>query len=426
MVLIKDYKDLFTKIADRPRLDVFESIVDECGVEAHAACRIHPLSVVVKKREQFLRFLDAFYERNMISFFSYSASKCYGILYRCLRVFYLLLKNRYAVWRVENIPDNFSCEYITLTKGIDRSKSPFFDSHNVFDVPCCREHYRLPLQDALSVIILMYRFKSLDIWNVVQYLVFRNFFRKNQLSAKTLIIEEGGDFTGKVFCYFVKDHVDSITLTHMTPSVFKSFPCYGVDQIITSGSILKQALEKSNSSVKSMKSDFGVSREYITSYKGQKLGYFPDIGTYLLNLNHKKQYDDFIVNFSEEQNISVYITVHPQDRKLRYNYSREIFCGDNFTIRHKEDLNEYFVEVDILVGWWSSLIFQGLYCGKPVILLDFFGDNQGEAYEKASNGLIRRAKSPQEFRHHYKELAELSSSDRDMLFEKNLYHLLDI
>ena len=117
----------------------------------------------------------------------------------------------------------------------------------------------------------------------------------------------------------------------------------------------------------------------------------------------------------------VHLTIHPLDNIKDYS---DYLKYKNVTLRGDENIETYFSKIDILVTWWSTLIFQAVYCGTPVIVLDLFDDGHSDHVSNLTDNFVRTVKSISELNIAINEFRNYSSDEKKLKQKnalKNIY-----
>ena len=137
-----------------------------------------------------------------------------------------------------------------------------------------------------------------------------------------------------------------------------------------------------------------------------------------VNRIEKKRLDTFLNSISENEKIKIIISLHPEEDKKAKDYYESTFRSQYITISEYDDFIQYLREVDILVGFSSTGLFQAVLARRPVIILDLFDEKPMENLMSASSGLMRYAKDKNSFINCYNYYYSLGEADL------NKYHRL--
>jgi len=417
-VILRTSKDIVNKVKKGIKFLDYQSAYKE-NIQSDTNDS-DPLLFTREKSKMDLALLRVCYKRGYINIIDFILSRFYMLLYKILRLVKDISSSRLRHWRFSdsNIVDEYPT--ITCSKGIDRAKSYLLLKDMIYDVPLekCRNNFHL--KDRINVIKMMLSYRTLSYWHVAQFYILKK--EKPHIIANTLIMEEGGDFVGKCFKFLFSENVSKTILTMATPHLTPSVK-YNYDSIITNNEISYRQLSLVNPQVTLKGFPPNVDIAKYKPYKAHCIGYAPDIGNPVLSLHKKKAMDKkFFENIIFNEH-SACLTVHPQDSSDNYSkYIKSTFL----TLRNGASLESYLSRIDILVTWWSSLIFQALYCGIPVIVLDLFDDGHSDHVSNLTDNFVQTVKTIPELNMAINEFRNYSFDEKKLKHEiamKKVYPL---
>ncbi len=415
-MLIKSYADLFTRVRSRPPLDEMLRLQEGLELEGFLSRGHHPLSLPKRKRRLFYAFLGLYRRRGLISPATYAGSWAYSWVYLLAKSSYLFLRNRFLLVRLTSTV--IDGERVQFTRGAANIVSCFFGGSSVLDVPCETARVRFTPSQRLRLLRLLWRNLSPDVWHAAQHLILELQLEGTKVSAREFVVEEGGDYTVSVVTYLVRSRIPTLTLTLRTPYFYAGRPGYGFDRILTNNRLDLAALVAKNPRVELVAAfpDVVLAKRARPPMAAPVLGFFADIGNYLLNRRDKIRHDQAMAEFAAAQGVSLRVTVHPQERTLNRAYYREHFPDARF--REQGTMDEWLDGVDVVAGWWSTIVFQAFCKRVPVILLDFAGDGQGAAFEAWTDGMVVRARDEAEFVAHWHRFRAMEVLERDQRYDR--------
>ena len=381
-----------------------------------------PLLFTREKSEMHLNLLKLCYKRGYINIIDLILSRVYIVLYKILHVVKDIMSSRLRHWRFSNhiITDRHST--ITCSKGIDRAKTYLLSEGSYYDVPLEKFRNNFHFKDRINVIKMMVNYRTLSYWHVAQFYILKK--EKPNITADTLVMEEGADFVGQCFKFLFSENVLKTVLTMSTPFLVPSVR-YNYNSIFVNNEISYKQLSLVNPHValKNFPPNVDISKYKL--YKSHCIGYAPDIGNPILSLHKKNVMDKKFFENVISNEYATYLTVHPQDDSDIYSKFIE---NSVVNLRSSGSLEMYLSRIDILVTWWSSLIFQALYCGVPVIVLDLFDDGHSSHVSNLTDNFVRTVKSISELNMVINEIRNYSFDEKKLKHEiamRKVYPLSD-
>jgi|SaaInlLV_10m_DNA_3_1039740.scaffolds.fasta_scaffold01180_5 hypothetical protein len=407
--IIRTSKDIVNKIEKGIKFSDYQTVYR--GSIKISGDDFDPLLFTREKSEMDFNLLRLTYKRGYINIMDFTLSRFYIVLYKILHVVKDVTSSRLRHWRFSDSSTIDGYSTITCSKGIDRAKTYLLSKDMNYDVPLeiCRNNFHL--KDRINVIKMMLGYRTLSYWHVAQFYILKK--EKPHIIADTLIMEEGGDFVGQCFKFLFSENVLKTVLTISTPFLTPSVK-YNYDSIIVNNEISYRQLSLVNPRVTLKGFPPNVDIAKYKPYKARCIGYAPDIGNPVLSLHKKSAMDKKFFENVIFNGYSTCLTVHPQDNSDTY--SKYIKSGF-LTLRNGGSLESYLSRIDILVTWWSSLIFQALYCGIPVIVLDLFDDGHSDHVSNLTDDFVRTVKTIPELNVAINEFRNYSFDEKKLKHE---------
>ncbi len=409
MKIIKSYKDIYEKIYDG---------IDYCEYRTmrNTVCRQakqHPFDAIKVKDQIFFLLLKQLRKEYKVTIIDYYISVLITHLYKFIVSISGLLSSRFIHWEfceTGEIKKN-SYEYITCTKGINRAMTYYLNKDCIYDVPVIKKYDNLKVLDRLRVILIMFSKRHFSYWHVAQFYSLKK--TKPKIVAEKIMMEEGGDYVGRCFVFLFKDDVKETVLTVSTPYTNGLTERFFYGEIITNNFVSKKQLSlvNDNVTVKAFPPNIEIKKYNINNHKNC-IGYAPDKGNPILTMKKKSQMDGCFLTCAVKNSYGVEVSIHPQDSVDLY---QEIIDGNNIIIRNERSLEGFLSGIDVLVTWWGSMIFQAIYCGVPVIIIDLFSDGHGDELSAIVPGFLKIAKNESELDYVIKYFKSISLDKRHTL-----------
>jgi len=383
--IIRSIKDITNKIEEGVPYDAYKSAYNS----AFSAIVRHPFETLKLKDRLLMSLLSVLRNNKKITFEEYYVSKIFFYVYWIAVSARDFFSSRFRHWEFSCQQNNVldGRDYITCSKGIQRARSYYLMGEDVYDVPLIKKYSNLNISDRLKVLKLMFGMKCYSYWHAAQFYVLDK-TKPRAKNLKVIVMEEGVDYAGRCFLYLLKNENTKTVLTYATASTSGLRESVGFDRVITNNFLGKENFNRSD--VELLPFPPNVDIRSFKRAKTRCIGYAPDIGSPILSSKKKIAMDESFFCVSKMQRYNVKVTVHPQDNRGRYD---KFLVSNLIDYRCEPTVEEFLSSIDILVTWWSSLIFQAVYCGVPVIIFDRYSAGHVDALMKYSNGFVRIAAS---------------------------------
>jgi hypothetical protein len=323
------------------------------------------------------------YKKGYIDCIDYIFSRLYFVIYKILLIIKSILSPKMKHWEFYNKYENAKYKFISCTKGIDRATPPRLNTCDIYDIPLEKCKNNLSFFDRINVLFMMMYYKYYSYWHVAQFYILKKYVPN--ICAEALVIEEGGDFVGQCIYFLLKNNVNKTLLTMSAPLITPAVK-YDFDSIFVNNALSYKAISHINSNVSLKEFPPQINIRNYNAFQEHCIGYAPDIGNPILSFSKKNTMDKLFFENCYNNHLSTYLTIHPQDDSNNYTSFIE---NKLITKRTNVSLEEYLSNIDILVTWWSTLIFQASFCKIPVIILDLFEDGHSEIVNTFNDNLIR-------------------------------------
>jgi len=401
MKLILSQSDLFIKISKRLSLEEFNKLYKKILTEKYYS-EFDPFCFLKAKNMFFKSLLNEYKKRKFISFQEYYLCIFFLVFNKSLLNLVFFFRAKIKLIKFKEI--NREVDNIYFDKNIDRVSINFLNA-STLNVPFEKKIIQFTFLEKIKIVNLMIKYKFFSFWHVAQYFVLKK--SKPNIKAKNLYVEEGGDFVGMMFSFLFRKNVNSVFFTSMAPTLHPAMK-FCSDKVIVNNSIDYQKYEKIKVNLEFKNfSPIKDSKSY-RSCKQSTVGYAPDIGNISINFHDKKILDNAILkNFAKNNTMQCFVSIHPQEKKINFSYYAGLFASSAFKIRTNESLIDYFSNIKVLITWYSTMIYQAIYLGVPVIVLDFFHDKHCDSLESISHGMVKIASSESQLQEQVIELINL-------------------
>lgn len=361
-------------------------------------------------REFYYMLLKEYKDRKLISLRSYILSITFSSLRLSLKfIFTFLTKKEFDIFIIDKY--DFKNNQLTITGGYKRL---FLNLQGeiIEDIPVIRKIIKPSLKKRIIIFLLCFKYKIYNFGHVLQYYYFKKSLNNLNCMGKKFIVEEGQSIEQRFFLDFAKEKNLNLILTARGfPQVCRYRFGFKIltDNLLTSG-----ILQKCNSDVEQLECPYFIDfKKLKQKSKTNKIGFMTPMGDLAINYHDKQIMDRFINEVSKESKISTILSIHPQERVKNSDYYKSLFDSDYIEIRKTETIEEYFNDIDILIGWSSTGIVQALVSKIPVILLDLFDDVPMEELVNYSQGLIRYVNNKQSFYNCYEYFYNISKEEKE-------------
>jgi hypothetical protein len=414
MKIIKTSKDISTKIECGLNFLDYKTLFERY-IKQDA--NLNDPFLAIKQRSQLdLNLLKLCYKKRYIGIVDYIFSLFYLKIYTVLNIpkSFFSSSLRHCKFSNEVVPGKYKA--ITCTNGIARAKVNLLNEDQYYDIPLVEASKNLRVHERIGTLLIMMSYKVSSYQHAAQFFILKKNIPK--ITASLLVIEEGVDFPVQCFVFLLRPKVAKTMLTLRGPSMFAGMK-YNHDSVVVNNRITYDQLahKNSNVSIENFPPDFNI---FLYKNNREKLiGYAPDISNPILSHYKKNAMDKLF--FHKIKGQDVHLTIHPLDNIKDYS---DYLKYKNVTLRGDENIETYFSKIDILVTWWSTLIFQAVYCGTPVIVLDLFDDGHSDHVSNLTDNFVRTVKSISELNIAINEFRNYSSDEKKLKQKnalKNIY-----
>lgn len=286
-------------------------------------------------------------------------------------------------------------------------------------------NYKPSIIDRLNILYYAFASGIYDFKSFLQYIVIKHTLVVKLFSNKTILIEEAMDLKQQ-FVLATLNSISRIIISQRGP-IYCGRYLYE-KPILVDNSITMREFKKYNKKVEIVYEPYLInSSAVVANYKNEirKIGYIADLGDSLLNRTDKINLDNFIVDWVSDRNYSLSVSVHPQElaNHSKFEYYRLKFQKNKIKIREKNLLEDFFNDVDVVIGWYSTTLFQAFYVKKPVIILDLFADYPMRSFVENSEGLMQYACNSEELEKKIHEFNRITNDDFTKKHNKALVNM---
>jgi hypothetical protein len=282
------------------------------------------------------------------------------IIYDLLRLF-----SKRSVWEFEinKIDINRSYRVITLTKGIERAKSPLFRGISKLDVPVVQvkrrcSHYLIEICNCM----IRYRFYSVP--HLTQFIILKS--SRPALQYKYLILEEGGDYISNIFYFLYATDAKKTILSHRAPYISGFIKNDFSVNIVFDDFSFRESILAGNKTIKRKI----PTRLKNTERKSPRILYFTTPEFELFSQKLKNSVDKKIFDMLKRSGFNYSVSFHPQDINRGYKNiaTKDLGC-DASKIRVENTIEEYVSDGDVVITYWSGIISEVSNKDCKIILL---------------------------------------------------------
>jgi hypothetical protein len=330
----------------------------------------------------------------------------------------MLFEKKFSVFVINKF--KFISSNLTFTGGYERL-FPNISNLDIEDIKGSTKIIRPNIFIRFRVLGICFRYNIFDSEYVLQYFILNQGFKKINFRNKNLVIEEGRNIRQLcILDYANKNKIPStISIRHIP--AFGRY-CYG-SKVITSNQIAFDHYKKYNKETTLIKKPYVLDFKKITNSKTNKIGFLVDIGNAGLNIRDKQVLDKFINEFSKTHNIQIIISVHPQELGVNDEYYNKAFDSEHISFKGDICFEEYLNDIDILVGTYSTGLYQAFLAKTPVIIIDLFNDKQMENFVNLSEGLLKYAVNEESFMNCLNDFNQMSIKNINITHKTALYNL---
>lgn len=358
--------------------------------------------------EAFYKLLiDRYRDRGLITFGQYAVSKTIRVVF-CVKRFitFILSSKKYSL--IQTQPKTYRSKYLSYIDIHPRLKAHVADNL-IENIDIESVDIRPNLKERVSVLIECWRDKVNDPEIVLQCRTIQAGLSHIKLDGHVLIVEESQDLRQQAVVEYAKNNGIPVLITSrgLNYNSRYLFDCHVITDNVLNANLFKIL----NAKVSQIRKPYllNLKKAQISKERSGKIGYCPDLGNLLINYHDKLMIDQFMKRVSEKLKIRLSISVHPQQKITHKEYYQKMFSGALCEFRNGTSIEEYLNSIDILVGWYSTTLYQSLLMKKPVIIVDLFGDRPMKNLAEVSCGLMSYACDELEFKTLYKYYMSLSS-----------------
>jgi hypothetical protein len=269
------------------------------------------------------------------------------VIYDLLRLF-----TKRSAWEfdINRIADNRTYRIITLTKGIERAKSPLFGGMSKLDVPVLQAKRRSSGY-LIEIFKCMYQYRFYSVPHLTQFIILKS--SRPALKYKYLILEEGGDFISNIFYFLYAKDAKKTILSHRTPYIQGFIKNDFSMNIVFDDFSFRESILAGNKTIKRKNSI----RLKNTTRRKQRILYFTTPEHEYFPTKLKRFVDSKIFEMLRRSGYDYSVSFHPQDLNRGYkNIATQNLGCDVSKIRVEKTIEEYVSDGDILITQWSSVI----------------------------------------------------------------------
>jgi len=410
MKILISTKDIYTQVDKRPLFHEIAGEISNCILKIKKDNPFVKYKSLRTHRDQLLRL---YYKRRYITFLEYLISRVAGASIEVVRLLWILMRGKIRVNLQYKDSGCYSDGYITVNMA--RSFPEYFRDENVCIINICLNEVWLEPYLTIKAMLYMVRYGVLSFWHCYQYLVIKRDVDTLYPRTSKFVIEEGLNTIATYIAYAHRSNDGYVIIT-------QRFIMAGQPQLVYLDEIIDNNIITYNKSIKYYKKvrldffnpDINIK---IVEEKKVAFGYAIDLGTFYLNKKDKNYYDQVIALLSKNENTRMIYSVHPQEQERALIYDR-LFDAECCEARGELSIEEYLSKIDILITWWSTLVIQAIACSKFVILLDFFGDKQGEELDELIPNIVKRAICAEDIMRYAKMFRQYDKKAKDQLFSE--------
>ena len=412
--MIRNLEDLFKKLDKRLSYHEFIDVATKSHRKADK--KIFAFNHFFYYQFLFHDLVNKYLEKKYISHLQYYLIELLVKVDSIRSCIFFLIRNRkyYCINRTFNT----RYKYLTLTLGSNRLMPQGFE--NIKDITAPYKIVTFTLKEKLIIIMQSLKSKTLPHLEA-QYIVTQRDIKYLDLSNSIIVIEECMNFEKQIFSSLIKNKCKKLIITQRgIPYV----PLYFYNtEVQVNNSLTYNLLSKNNKNI-SYQFNYPIDTKDVLPNKinkNIKLGYASDLGDLILNYKDKKTMDLFVSKITMNNNYHLNISIHPIELVNNKNFLwYESLLNNNIQIRQENKLEDFFNNIDIMVGWISTSLFQAFLYKKPVIILDLFDDNHCINYlnENNTESMVKIVKNENEFNDAILFFRTLSTEDMNIRYLK--------
>jgi hypothetical protein len=357
----------------------------------------------------YYRLLKEYRNRRYISTLSYYFSLLIKSVYTIFQLFKsVFLRKNFEVY---SISDRQIIRDRHTFSGGSKRLCPIINGTPIDDIDCWKINYVPFIYERMVILFACYKFKVYNFEIVLQNNILQNQLKKLNLSNVEFWVEEGTGLIQTYFLDFARCNGLNVKIS-VRGIVDTCFYRYGFE-VLTDNIINLNILKKCNENVSLVK-PYSLDFENINSEKPvkKKIGYLLDMGNFIMNYHDKVKMDSFIREISIKYKLNFILSIHPQEKNKNEKQYRMFFQDSRYIeFREGDVIEDFFNEIDILVGWMSTTIVQALFAKIPIILIDLFQEFPMKSLASLSEGLIEYANDEDSFLKYLSYFEGLSNSD---------------
>lgn len=396
LYLIRNLDGLFKKI--NKRLPYHDFI--ELATKSHAKADKKEFAFNHFRYYKFLLsdLIDEYLKRNFINRGQYYSIKIFIFLNTVKFYMSFIFKTR-KYYRLDQSLNIQNYKYLTLTLGSKRLVPSGFD--NIKDIEAPYRVYKFSIIEKISIIFNSIK-KGVPPHLEAQYFILKKDIQYFDLSNSIIVIEECMDVEKQIFCDVIQEKCQELIITQRG---IPYLPLYFYNVNVNVNNNISHTIQSKVNKKVSYEYNYPIGlNENIIKNKINKdklrIGYVSDLGDFIISYKDKKEMDLFMKNISISNNYNLIISIHPIELVHKKNFIwYESLTSEKIKIRQENKINDFFNNIDILVGWLSTSLYQALLYKKPVIILDLFNDNHCVDFLNDNNakGMVKIVKDEKEF-----------------------------
>jgi hypothetical protein len=420
LFLIKNLDDLFIKLDNR--LPYHEFI--EVAVKAHAKAdkREFSFNHFLYYKFLFNDLVNKYLEKKYINKLQYYCIKILSKIDLIRLYFLFLVRDRkyYCIDRAFNT----NYKYLTLTLGSRRLIPEGFT--DIKNITSPYKIIKFNMHEKVSIIRSSIKKRILPHLEA-QYIITKRDIEYLDLSSAVIVIEECMNFEKQIFSDIIQNTCKKLIITQRG---IPYIPLYFYNaEVQVNNSLTYDLLSRNNNIL--YQYNYPIQVNNLSSKKINNdinIGYSSDLGDFILNYKDKKTIDLFMSKITIANNYRLTISIHPIELVNQKNFLwYKNLLTNNIKIREEKSIELFFDNMDIIVGWVSTSLYQAFLYKKPVIILDLFNDNHCINYLNDGNteSMVRIVKNCKEFTDAINFFKTLSVDDMNKRYLK-AYQQLNI
>lgn len=329
---------------------------------------------------------------------------------------FFLYKQNWKIYHIlpQNIPDDI--RYITIAFS-DRTFPTIGHTGNfeIYGIKYTKKNRRIPVKQKYCAFKYALKYRMFDFGWLIQYVCFSDSIKNIDISKREVIVEECMCIEQQLLCALLRRNSVGFTITQR--GVMDIPYCFQGAKILVNNCVTYDAMKLLNNDVKYEQFyPINLQKKKCGSQNKRKnrefkLGYLTDMGNFIINFIDKKKMDEIINDVCKDLRMPCSVSIHPQEKERGREYYENAFKSSYVNLRTELKLEEYFSNIDLLIGWNSTALFQAFLFEIPVIVLDFFADFQLKDFVAKSEGVVVCVHTKKELACRINEFREISLED---------------